>query len=151
MYIYAPNGVAETYPYSIGQLRKDNPNTSFPKRPSDELLQEWGVFPVTPTERPEYNRITHDLVEETPELVNGSWVQAWALVAAEADVVAARTEEHAAQLRRDRDNLLAETDWMALSDNTLTAEWATYRQALRDITSHANFPYLTDTDWPVKP
>ena len=27
----------------------------------------------------------------------------------------------------------------------------TYRQALRDITAHADFPYLVDSDWPVKP
>ena len=45
MYVKANNGVAEIYPYSIGLLRKDNPNTSFPKNPSDELLAEWGVFP----------------------------------------------------------------------------------------------------------
>jgi hypothetical protein len=29
--------------------------------------------------------------------------------------------------------------------------WGTYRQALRDITGHVNFPYLTEADWPVKP
>ena len=40
---------------------------------------------------------------------------------------------------------------MALSDNTLTEEMAAYRQALRDITSHANWPYLNEADWPVKP
>jgi hypothetical protein len=34
---------------------------------------------------------------------------------------------------------------------TLTTEWATYRQALRDITLHSNFSYLLDDDWPVKP
>jgi hypothetical protein len=33
----------------------------------------------------------------------------------------------------------------------MTTEMATYRQALRDITGHANFPYLEDADWPVKP
>jgi len=38
-----------------------------------------------------------------------------------------------------------------LSDNTLTTEMATYRQALRDITSHDNFPNLSDADWPTKP
>jgi hypothetical protein len=29
--------------------------------------------------------------------------------------------------------------------------WVDYRQALRDITNHVNFPYLADEDWPVKP
>ena len=53
--------------------------------------------------------------------------------------------------RKTRDDLLAETDYLALSDNTLTAEMTTYRQALRDITAHANWPNLEDGDWPVKP
>ena len=53
--------------------------------------------------------------------------------------------------RKKRDGLIAETDYLALSDNTLTAEMTTYRQALRDITSHANWPNLDDADWPTKP
>jgi hypothetical protein len=53
--------------------------------------------------------------------------------------------------RKKRDELLAETDYLALSDNTLSAEMTTYRQALRDITDHANWPNLSDDDWPTKP
>lgn len=53
--------------------------------------------------------------------------------------------------RKTRDELIAETDYLALSDNTLTAEMTTYRQALRDITSHADWPNLADDDWPTKP
>ena len=40
-----------------------------------------------------------------------------------------------ADLRAKRDAKLAETDYLALSDNTLSAEMTTYRQALRDITN----------------
>ena len=40
-----------------------------------------------------------------------------------------------AELRRRRDVLLAETDWMANSDVTMSDAWTTYRQARRDITS----------------
>jgi hypothetical protein len=39
------------------------------------------------------------------------------------------------ELRQKRDRLLAATDYLALSDNTLSAEMTTYRQALRDITN----------------
>ena len=53
--------------------------------------------------------------------------------------------------RQRRDGLLKETDWMAMSDRTMTAEQTAYRQALRDITSHANWPDLNDSDWPTKP
>jgi hypothetical protein len=51
--------------------------------------------------------------------------------------------------RNKRDRLLSDTDWMALSDNTMTPEWATYRQALRDITTQEGFPY--SVNWPTKP
>jgi hypothetical protein len=51
--------------------------------------------------------------------------------------------------RAERDMRLRETDWMALSDNTMTPEWASYRQALRDITEQTGFPY--SVEWPTKP
>jgi hypothetical protein len=38
-------------------------------------------------------------------------------------------------LRAKRNKLLADTDYLALSDNTMSAEMTTYRQALRDITN----------------
>jgi len=38
-------------------------------------------------------------------------------------------------LRNKRNNLLAQTDYLALSDQTMSAEMTTYRQALRDITN----------------
>ena len=53
--------------------------------------------------------------------------------------------------RMERDRLIAETDWWASSDLTMTAEQTAYRQALRDITTHDNWPYLEDADWPTKP
>ena len=39
------------------------------------------------------------------------------------------------ELRQKRNNLLAETDWMANSDFTMSDDWKTYRQSLRDLTS----------------
>ena len=45
------------------------------------------------------------------------------------------TNRRMIELRRQRNELLAETDWMANSDIIMSNEWKTYRQALRDITS----------------
>ena len=53
------------------------------------------------------------------------------------------------EIRSQRNSLLAETDYLALSDTTLTSDMATYRQALRDVTTQAGFP--TNVSWPVKP
>jgi hypothetical protein len=47
--------------------------------------------------------------------------------------------------------LIAETDFYALSDVTMSSDMTTYRQALRDITSHSNWPNLESDDWPTKP
>jgi len=52
-------------------------------------------------------------------------------------------------LRLKRNELLAETDYLGLSDNTMTAAQTTYRQALRDITNNATS--LDDVTWPTKP
>lgn len=57
-----------------------------------------------------------------------------------------------AELRRQRDLLLAETDWMANSDVTMSDAWATYRQALRDITTQTpNDDALSNITFPTKP
>ena len=66
--------------------------------------------------------------------------QAWA------DGAAAREME---RIRNHRDNLLTETDWMALGDVTMSDAWKTYRQELRDIPA-SNTVYK-DVTWPTKP
>ena len=73
----------------------------------------------------------------------------------EAEIATQFTEEKETNTRQARNNLLNDSDWTVLPDSPLTTEqkttWETYRQALRDITAHADFPYLTDADWPTKP
>jgi hypothetical protein len=57
--------------------------------------------------------------------------------------------------RTKRDGLLGDTDWMTMraSDTStpVPSAWHTYRQALRDITSHSNWPNLNEADWPTEP
>ena len=57
----------------------------------------------------------------------------------------------AAGHRATRDAKLAETDFYALSDVTMSSEMQSYRQSLRDITTHDNWPNLGDDDWPTAP
>jgi len=57
----------------------------------------------------------------------------------------------AAGHRATRDAKLAETDFYALSDVTMSSEMTSFRQALRDITAHENWPNLEDADWPTAP
>lgn len=75
-----------------------------------------------------------------------SW-DASAVAAKEAELIAAYK---LAELRTERNRLIAETDWWAMSDTpTMTSEQTTYRQALRDITDNATS--LDDVTWPTKP
>ena len=57
-----------------------------------------------------------------------------------------------AELRRQRDVLLVETDYMGNSDVTMSDAWTTYRQALRDITSQTPADdALSNITFPTKP
>ena len=61
-------------------------------------------------------------------------------------------------LRKERDSRIAKTDWRASSDLTLSSEWSTYRQALRDLPASAtptldsNYELdMTSVTWPTEP
>ena len=71
----------------------------------------------------------------------------WAEVKAKYDELVA--DEPLKLLREKRNELIAETDWWASSDLTMTAEQTAYRQALRDITN--TYSSLDDVVWPEKP
>lgn len=93
----------------------------------------------------------------TTKLVNGIRVEMTA------DEEAARQAQETAwnngafdraleEVRQKRNALLAETDHLALSDNTLTTEMTTYRQSLRDITNNVDdLDDINNITWPTKP
>jgi len=84
-----PDG-SVVYPYTLDRLRKDNPNTSFPRQPSDALLAEYGVYPVAIADAPPYDRDTERLVQAEPTLADGKWVRGWTVVPLTADELAQR-------------------------------------------------------------
>jgi len=144
----ATGNTVEQYPYSVGLLRKDNPNTSFPKKPSASDMAAFGVHPVT--------EVTPSLGDGqkltkvwTPTLVSGDWVLAHQAVDLTTEEVAEATAVVAANVREARDKLLAGTDWTAGSDVTMTSTMTTYRQALRDVPAQAGFP--NTVTWPTAP
>jgi len=152
MFVKITNGQVTKYPYTVGDLRRDNPNTSFPKTVPETTMAFYGMHPVSYEAAPDYDPLTHRLQHSTvPSLVDGEWKLTKTVVALTADQIADATSAKAAEMRKVRDALLAETDYFALTDVTMDAAMTSYRQALRDITSHANWPYLTDADWPTKP
>ena len=70
----------------------------------------------------------------------------------EAAVLAAAPARALARLRQRRNNLLAETDYLALSDNTLSSDMETYRAALRDLPDGKDtVDKCENVTWPTKP
>lgn len=152
MYAKIENGAVVQYPYSVKQLQKDHPNTSFPRKPSDALMAEWGVYPIVKVDRPQADH-TKNVAEGTPDLVEGVWVQVWDVTDATAAEIADRTTREASNVRRTRDVLLGDTDWRVIkaleSGTTLSADWEAYRTDLRDLTDQPGFPW--DVNWPSEP
>lgn len=68
------------WPYSLAQLRADEPSRSFSVSPSAAELAHYDVFRVQPKQQPEYDPATHRVAEVQPALVDGQWVQQWQIV-----------------------------------------------------------------------
>ena len=154
-----------------GEVRRMHSNTSLPRVWDANVCSALGIDPVLEAPKPEVTGYTQAIRNGATQDANGNWVQAWSVVDMFADttedgVTTTKAEHEAAyqanldakaaeSVRTQRDAKLAETDWMVIKSSetgvALATEWATYRQALRDITTHADFPYLTETDWPTKP
>jgi len=91
---------------------------------------------------PRFHNINGETVQFTAdeETVRDAEEQAWADGA---------NDRAAEQVREERDAKLAETDWMASSDLTLSSDWASYRSSLRDVPAQEGFP--NTITWPTKP
>ena len=145
MFVKVTNGQTSKYPYTLGELRRENPNISFSKVIPEGTLAEYGVYKVEPRTAPKFDNKTHSMLE-TVENLNGVWTQRWVQKKLP-------TDRASANVRRHRDQLLAETDWIVIKSyergENISAEWVLYRQDLRDITAQAGFPY--NVIWPTKP
>lgn len=73
-------GGAVIWPYSLGQLRLDEPGQSFSWSPSDAELAHYGVFRVEPTDPPVADPAVEKVIQATPTETDGKWVQQWELV-----------------------------------------------------------------------
>ena len=139
MYIQIIDGQPKTY--TTGALLRDHPNVSFPRDITDDIFQQYHVYKVKQNPAPEADSKTHRHTQSV-ELIDSEWVQVW-------DKVELPLGQASDNVRAHRDHLLAETDWTALSDSTLTTDMAAYRQALRDVPTQEGFPYAVT--WPSKP
>ena len=150
------------------QLINDNKRVSLPAQWNSSTLDVLGVDPVLESPKPECGEYQTAFKSGAVQDSLGNWVYDWTIqemfteyVDEEGETVTVdqqktkydqtRYDRQAESVRVTRQYLLSETDFYALSDVTMPPEVVAYRQALRDLPDHANFPNLTESDWPTKP
>jgi len=150
-----------------GEWRSAFKNMSLPKVWNSNVCDAMNIDPVLASPAATttaYQTSVRDGVEQNS---NKDWVEKYVAQDMFADttddgVTTTKAEHEAAYQatldattatanRSTRDSKLAETDWHGMSDVTMSSEMTTYRQALRDITAHENWPNLEDADWPTAP
>lgn len=151
MFVKIVDGRVDVFPYGPDVLRRDNSQTSFPEVMSNELLEAFGVYPVSQLEIPsDFDNINQNAAPAVPTLVDGLWVQGWDISSASPEEVAQRLADLAQNARATRGDLLNSSDWTQLPDAPVDSlVWAEYRSSLRDITKQSSFPVTIV--WPVKP
>jgi hypothetical protein len=131
-----------------GDVRKLHKKVSF--RSDGGTFSDLGYDEIASTQPPApsgtYKAVYRD--GETQD-ANGDWAEAWAERDMTVEEVQQRDHGKAEQVRAERNEKLANSDWTALSDVTMTAEMTTYRQALRDVPAQAGFP--STITWPTSP
>lgn len=148
MYAQIIDGSVKEYPYSIKKLQMDNPNTSFPHPLGKETLASFNVYEVAGVDAPEIKNTQIAYHTGNAVQVDGEWQREWATRDKTSDEITEENNRLASEMRKQRNKLLAETDFYALSDVTMSDEMKTYRQALRDLPTHKDWPKST---FPEKP
>lgn len=132
-----------------------------------EVMEAIGVDPVFEGPQATGGTVYQYGQRDGVEQVEGKWYTKYTLgpvfedytkedgtviTAAEADAAykATKDAERAATMRQQRTDKLKDSDWTQVADSPVDqAAWAAYRQALRDITAQAGFPWTID--WPEAP
>lgn len=155
-YVKTHDGQVIKFPYTLRDLHTDNPHTSFPRRIPDEMLASYGVFDVQVDDLPVVGEKNYKAVRaDTPTYINDAWRLQWSVVEKTPEEKQRYYDNATSRVRGKRDRLLADSDWRVIkaqeTNVSMDQTWIDYRQALRDISYHPNFPYLDDEDWPTAP
>ena len=151
-----------------GEWRGLNKHRSMPRVWNANVLEALSLDAVLASPAATISQYQTSVRDGVEQDANGNWVEKYVARDMFADTtdddgVTTTKSEHetayqagldaitAASVRTKRDTLLAETDWTGMSDVTMASAMTTYRQALRDITDHEDFPILEDSAWPTKP
>ena len=131
---------------SDSEFRLRHRHTSFPRIIDEPLQEEFGIDQIFDGPQnqgpPPYSYTYRDGIEE----IDGRWYTKYTIGERDREEI---DNQQAKSIRNQRNNLIKESDWRAVSDRELEPEWKEYRQALRDISKQEGFPH--DVKWPVDP
>jgi hypothetical protein len=131
------------------EFRAMFPNTGFPVQLTEEIINDFGgdvVFEGPQAQPTRYQVGFADGVEQ----IEGKWYTKYSVADMGAEAIAALDAQQATAVRQQRTQMLKDSDWTQIADSTADkAAWAAHRQALRDVTAQAGFPWTID--WPEQP
>ena len=133
------------YPVSIADVIKElaAQGIILPSNFTERHLNAYGIYSVQYDNEPNYDKFSQKLVTSSvPEKINGKWKLTHTVENMPQD-------EAEATVRSHRNFLIAETDWWAGSDHTMTQAQSDYRSALRNVPQQEGFPFAVV--WPTKP
>lgn len=149
MYVRLIDGVASYY--TITDLRRDNPDTSFPIFPSDDALASFNVYPCQSVEQPTIINGTQRLERGTPEYDGYLWKETWNIIDLTTEELEIRDNNARLAVKQQASELLNQTDYLDLPNTSNKVvnieEIRTYRNALRLIATNPT----AIVDWPIRP
>ncbi len=164
-----------------GEIRRANANTSFPRVWDADVCASLDIEPVLAAPKPDCTDLQQVVAAGVEQDALGNWVDAWAVVSKfseyteegvtytkegvtyteegvthtvaeqEAAYTAAVDAKAAASVRKERDRLLSESDWVTIRARELgqpiPEAWYDYRGDLRQVPEQEGFPHIID--WPT--
>lgn len=148
-YVQAQGDTFIRHIFDVEPTQWDADNYCYARRLTEEQVVHFGVHKKQIVTPPYHDPATQSLDEGPALLIDGVWTQNYIVTDLSADESAAKVGAQWDVIRAERNKLLVESDWTQLPDVPVDAAvWATYRQALRDVTTQAN-PFAIV--WPESP
>ncbi len=131
------------------EFRALHPTTSFPPQLTEALLDDFAADVVFEGPQPTVTRYQF-VARQGVIQIGDKWHTNYVAIDMPPEAQAALDAQQAANVRTERNRLLAESDWTQLPDSPPDAlAWGVYRKALRDLPSQPGFPW--DIIWPEAP
>lgn len=135
-YVQADGDTFVRHIHDVEPTRWDDDNYCRVVKLTPEQVVQFGVHKLKLITPPYFDPATQAREHGPALLIDGVWTQNYIVTDLDADASAAKVDEQWGRIRIERNAKLIASDWTQVADSPVdAAAWATYRQALRDITN----------------